>query len=63
MDGNLPRADEKSVRERTLEVPRLVEGYRGFALVSGNSIANCVPSQSFPVMIETMREYRGYTQS
>lgn len=59
----LCRADEKSVRERTHEVLRLAEGYRGFALGSGNSIADYVPPQNFLAMTETVREYRGDTRA
>jgi len=59
----LCRADEKEIRERTLELLRLAEEYRGFALGSGNSIPDYVPPQNFLAMTETVREYRGDTRA
>jgi uroporphyrinogen decarboxylase len=58
----LCRADEKSIRERTRELMRLAESYRGFALGSGNSIPDYVPPQNFLAMTEAAREYRGDTR-
>jgi uroporphyrinogen decarboxylase len=59
----LCRASEQEIRERTLELLRLSEHYRGFALGSGNSIAEYVPPQNFIAMTETVREYRGDTRA
>ena len=54
----LCRADETTIRQRTLEVLRLAENYRGFALGCGNSIADYVPVEKYLAMVETVREYR-----
>jgi uroporphyrinogen decarboxylase len=54
----LCRADEATIRARTLEVLNLAERYRGFAIGCGNSIADYVPAENFLTMVETVREYR-----
>jgi uroporphyrinogen decarboxylase len=55
----LCRAEEATIRQRTLEVLRLAENYRGFAIGCGNSIADYVPVEKYLAMVETVREYRG----
>jgi uroporphyrinogen decarboxylase len=54
----LCQGDETAVRQKTLETLELAEGYRGFALGCGNSIADYVPVENFLAMVETVREYR-----
>ena len=55
----LCRADEQTIRRKTLEVLELAERYNGFALGCGNSIANYVPFKNYLMMVNTVREYRG----
>jgi uroporphyrinogen decarboxylase len=54
----LCRADEQTIRARTLETLRLAEGYRGVAIGSGNSIADYVPVEKFLAMVQAVRQYR-----
>ena len=55
----LCRADEATIKAKTLELLKLTENYNGFALGCGNSIADYVPLKNYLAMIETVREYRG----
>jgi uroporphyrinogen decarboxylase len=55
----LCRADEQTIRARTLETLRLAEDYRGVAIGSGNSIADYVPVEKFLAMVQAVRQYRG----
>ncbi|MEI6132294.1 MAG: uroporphyrinogen decarboxylase family protein [Bacillota bacterium] len=50
---------EKEIKEIVLKVINDCEGKCGFALGSGNSIANYVPAAGYLAMVETVREYRG----
>ena len=53
------RADERTIREYTLEVLNKCSNRNGFAFGTGNAIADYVPAGNWLVMVETAREFRG----
>ena len=56
---HLCRKTEAEIREITVDVIRSAEGHGGFAVGSGNSIPDYVPTEGYLAMIEAAREYRG----
>jgi len=50
---------EQEIKEIVQKAINDCEGKCGFALGSGNSIANYVPAAGYLAMVETVREYRG----
>lgn len=51
--------DEKYVREYTLDVLRSVDGKKGLAIGTGNSVPGYVSPAGYLAMNQTIREYRG----
>jgi uroporphyrinogen decarboxylase len=49
---------EEEIKELVREIVALASNYKGFALGSGNSIADYVPVNGYLAMIETVREIR-----
>lgn len=49
---------EEEIKEIVREIVTLASNYKGFALGSGNSIADYVPVNGYLAMIETVREIR-----
>jgi uroporphyrinogen decarboxylase len=56
---NLVRLDEKQIAGLTKDVCSYTRGRCGFALGSGNSIAEYVPASKYMAMNRAVREFRG----
>ncbi len=56
---HLCRKSENEIRTIVTDVVKAMEGHGGFALSSGNSIPDYVPTEGYLAMVHALREYRG----